>query len=371
MFNSLHLYIYIKEKDNIMKIKKINKICFVVPSLHKGGLERVTSILANQAIYSKIEVSIIILTPGLKVEYELDKNIDIYEPSFNYKRNIFFKLRVLSFLFKKVKLISPDVIISFSENFNPLSILVGRFLSTRVFISDRSSPLLKINFINRILKKISYPFATGILAQTELAKKKLDNLNNNVFVIPNPIRYINDSYDKQEDKIIISVGRLVKSKNFKELIRIFKNINKLDWQLLILGDGPQYNELLDFIHVNNLEENVFLKGNIDDVDLYFAKSSIFAFTSLSEGFPNALNEAMSFPLATIAYNCIAGPSDLIVDNINGYLVEEGDIESYTDKLYDLMTDRELRQRFCNEGIKNRKKFSQDIIFIKLLNCIRK
>ena len=71
---------------------------------------------------------------------------------------------------------------------------------------------------------------------------------------------------------------------------------------------------------NNAEDKVFLEGKQADVETYYFKSKVFAFTSSSEGFPNVIGEAMSARLPVIAFDCIAGPSEMIKDNENGFLI---------------------------------------------------
>ena len=70
---------------------------------------------------------------------------------------------------------------------------------------------------------------------------------------------------------------------------------------------------------------VKLLGNVSDIDSLYQKVQVFAFSSKSEGFPNALGEAMSAGLASIAYDCPAGPSDLIQHEQNGFLISIGDL----------------------------------------------
>src|SRR5690606_33721252 len=143
---------------------------------------------------------------------------------------------------------------------------------------------------------------------------------------------------------IISVGRLVKSKNFKELINIFAQIGDREWKLIIVGDGPEHQNLNKLVHKLQITDQVFLVGQHDDVDFYFSRSSIFAFTSLSEAFPNVLNEAMAFPLPVISYDCIAGPSDMIINNHNGILVPLNDSQNFKNHLELLMSDQDKRKK---------------------------
>ena len=91
-----------------------------------------------------------------------------------------------------------------------------------------------------------------------------------------------------------------------------------------------------------MEESVSFPGNVVDVDKFILGSEIFAFTSVSEGFPNVLLEAMNGGLACVSYDCVAGPSELIEDGENGYLVPVGHKEVFSERLLNLMKDSNCR-----------------------------
>lgn len=102
---------------------------------------------------------------------------------------------------------------------------------------------------------------------------------------------------------------------------------------------------------------------------YLANAEIFAFTSTSEGFPNALAEAMSAGLAVVAYDCMAGPSDLIDDGVNGYLVPENDEELFKKRLISLIENSELRKHFGQEAKNKIRRFYQKPIAKKFFDFI--
>ncbi|MDZ7755200.1 glycosyltransferase [Rhodohalobacter sp.] len=170
----------------------------------------------------------------------------------------------------------------------------------------------------------------------------------NIAAIGNPIRVIKDVDEiRDREKIILSVGRLVDTKHFDLLIRIFERVQKQNWRLIIVGgDSQKQNEmkrLRGLIKEKNLENSVELTGMVSNVDQYYRKSSIFAFTSSSEGFPNVVGEAMSAGLPIISFDCVAGPSDLIEDGKNGYLIPLFEENEYSKKLLTLMNDENLRK----------------------------
>ncbi len=95
---------------------------------------------------------------------------------------------------------------------------------------------------------------------------------------------------------------------------------------------------------------------VKDVDELLNRSSIFAFPSILEGFPNALSEAMASGLPCVSFNCDTGPSDLINDGKNGYLVDVGDIDMFSLRLRNLMESESLRANIALEAIKIREQF---------------
>src|SRR5690606_17709324 len=132
------------------------------------------------------------------------------------------------FLRKTISTINPDAILSFGELWNNLVLLAGWGKNWPTYISDRCQPNKRLGVIHEILRKWLYPHAYGIIAQTTQAKQEYQkkNLNNTIEVIGNPIHPVNPvvNYDKRE-KIVLCVGRLIKSKHHSELVNLFAEID--------------------------------------------------------------------------------------------------------------------------------------------------
>lgn len=352
-------------------------LCLVIPSLASGGMERVICEIAND--FSKredIAVHLIILTKQ-PIFYSLDEKVIIHEPEFKTKgvNKLSTTIRVLFFLRKKLKEINPHSFLSFGSKYNSFVMLSSMGLKIKRYLSDRNSPQInsRLSFKNNsvyktgsgfqyILKHLLYPGATGIIVQTETAKRiETERLRHqNIISIPNPVRKI--SFDGEpKEKIILNVGRFVATKQQELLIEIFSRINYKDWKLVFAGEGPLLEHAKKLVKDLNLEKSVEFTGNRTDIDKLYQKSEIFAFTSVSEGFPNALAEALNTPLATIAIDCIAGPSDLIDDGVNGFLIPQSNIKEYEEKLTMLMEDEKLRDKFKANSIKKMKNFEYDVI----------
>src|SRR5690606_19824055 len=177
-----------------------------------------------------------------------------------------------------------------------------------------------------------------------------------------PVKKIQNYPDIAKEKLILNVGRLVTEKGQKYLIEAFSKINeKADWRVVILGDGPLRNQLEEQVKILGLDKQVQFLGAVNNVDEWLAKASIFVIPSISEGFPNALAEAMSAGLPCVSFDCKTGPRDLIENYKNGILVEEKNVEELANSLQKLIDDPILRLRLGTQAIVIKEHLSSDKI----------
>ena len=111
----------------------------------------------------------------------------------------------------------------------------------------------------------------------------------------------------------------------------------------IIGDGINKSKYEALIAELDLKDSVSLLGNSDKIHQYYNKASIFAFPSNYEGFPNALTEAMAFGLPCVSTDCPSGPSEVINDSDNGFLILVNDQKALEAKLQMLVNDESLRK----------------------------
>lgn len=351
----------------------IKKIALVIPSLHAGGMERVMAELAGYFSTQK-DIDLHLVLYGIKrdIFYELPSNITIHKPSFVFdnSRRFLHSLKTFFFLRKKIRVLKPTSVLSFGEYWNSFVLLATIGLKYHIYISDRCQPDKELMFIHKYLRKYLYPKSTGIIAQTEKAKEIYKSFykHTNVKVIGNPIREIKYKETIIKENIVLTVGRLISSKNHDELIRLFVKINKPSWKLIIVGDDAikQQNaiKLKKLIADLNASDKVVMAGKQTNVEGFYLKSKIFAFTSSSEGFPNVIGEAQSAGLPVVAFDCIAGPADLVVEGENGFLVPTYDYDTFQNKLVSLMNSEELRIEFG-------KKAKQDVKRYELVSICNK
>lgn len=192
-----------------------------------------------------------------------------------------------------------------------------------------------------------------VLSQKELATWQ--SHHKCVRVIPNFLSHIPESSKlaNPSTKVVLSVGRLSGEKGFDRLLNIWgivqnraKSQKELSqWELHIVGSGKLQEQLESIIAQKGLEKSVRLKGFAQDMERVYLGASIYAMSSYFEGFGMALAEACSYGLAGIAFDIAAGPSDIIAQGKSGYLIEDGDKESFATRLCELMSDETKRAEF--------------------------
>ncbi|MBL0356321.1 MAG: glycosyltransferase [Chitinophagaceae bacterium] len=347
--------------DNLLR----PKIALILPSLVSGGMERVMSELAIYFSTQKhAEVHLVLLTAQDKF-YPLPAEVIIHEPSFKHNSGnaIWSGIKTMAYLRKKINVLKPDSVLSFGETYNSFVLIGTLFTAHKIFVSDRSRPDKKWGRLHHFLRNIFYRRAAGIISQTTTARRIMEKrlTHRNIKVIGNPIKTLESNISTQRKNIVLTVGRMIKSKRHDLLIQLFHKTNNENWELHFLGDGPERTNLESIVSSLGLKDKVIFLGTHKDIAPFYAQSKIFAFTSNSEGFPNAIGEAMSAGLAPVTFNFIAGANDLVTNNENGFLVEMGEEDEYIHQLNALMQDEALIRRFSNAAKESMKKFSTDII----------
>jgi GalNAc-alpha-(1->4)-GalNAc-alpha-(1->3)-diNAcBac-PP-undecaprenol alpha-1,4-N-acetyl-D-galactosaminyltransferase len=309
------------------------------------------ALLANEfAARSDVEPHIVVYGRDAPWDYELSENVTVHRPPFKFDNRfrLLSTLRRLGFLRRTIKNGRFDAVLSFGDLWNNFVMLACFGLPARVFLSDRSSPGLEIGWLQERLRRLLYPRAAGLLAQTSQARDMASQhgLNERICVVPNPVVMQQLSSESGRQNIVLSVGRMIATRNYDHLIKIIASLNRDDWQLIIVGHDSQgqthrkyLSSLVDQLGVSDC---VKFAGQRSDVQSYYNRAKVFAFTSSSEGFPNAMAEALSSGLPVISYDCVAGPSDLITSGENGYLVELFDDAAFGNHLGELMDDDEKR-----------------------------
>ena len=219
--------------------------------------------------------------------------------------------------------------------------LFGLIDSHKIFVSySEKSCALKKGFI--INKNHSV-----ILNGVDLNKELIDQKK-----IKKKIR--SKLHIKKDEIIVITVCRLVNQKNIFEFLEIAKICKKL--RFLIIGDGDLKDQIMEKIKSDNIE-NVFLLGNKQDIKHYLISSDIFISTSIYEGLPFSVLEAMSFKLPVVLSK-VTGNIDTIENEISGYFYNLGEIIQASTIIKDLSVSKKKRNLLGNNAyLRIKKKFN--------------
>ncbi len=300
------------------------------------------------------------------------------KPGNNLISRVIYIFKVIKKIRKLIDQQNPTTFLSFKNRVNVLSsIAISSFPRLNSIACERTVVIEEQNIFWKLMRKLNYKNFKHIVTQDKFSsvwlKKnclKLKDLN----TIPNYLNLFKSSNKNkifikkniEKKNIIISIGRLVETKQFSVLIDIFSKISKSnkDWILVILGDGPEKIKLMKKINDLDLRKKILLPGWVSNVDYWLKKSKIFAFTSRLEGFPNSLQQAVFRKKPSVAFDCLTGPSQLIDNNKNGFLIKLNDTEEFTKKLNLLMSNKRLRDKFSKNTKKIILKFDEKKIITK-------
>lgn len=188
----------------------------------------------------------------------------------------------------------------------------------------------------------------------------VDYPNSKIVTLQNPFPCTTDTISHtQRKKQIVYVGRLsYVDKRLDRLLEVWNAVYKgfPEWKLVIVGGGPEKENLQRYVNENNLARVEFVPFT-PTPEIFYKESEIFCLTSDFEGFGMVLLEAQQCGCATIAFNCSYGIQDILSPNWeNGVFVPNGDIDAYAEALSRLMSDEELRRKIQNNGPASVKRF---------------
>ena len=315
-------------------------VLFLNDSMCGGGAEKSMARIVNELIK---EMPILLVSLEDSFCIELDNRIKTlyFNKKLNSKIDKIFSLFKDAIKLKKlVKKNKIKQVVSFQYRSNVVNILSKMFGSThKVIISERNYPEKSLEYIplfKRLVKSL-YKKADLVIVNATDTKNLLEKWGiNNTKLIFNGYdkeRIYNLSQEKIEDKyleifnhkVIVNVGRLTYQKGQEYLIKSMPLLK--DMNLLLIGEGKYKDKLKTLVKELKVENRVFFIGFQKNPYKFIKKADIFVFTSLYEGFPNALAEALILQKPIVSFDFKAGANDL-VDN----LVKIGDIDELVSKI---------------------------------------
>ena len=351
---------------------KSKKICIVASSLGKGGAERSSALLSFMLFNLGYDIFIVTVLDDIKYAYKGK----LFNLGALKKQNDSFFGRINRFkTFKQfLKANQIDVIIDNRSRVQAYrEIILTKFIYSvptiyviHNFNSEKA--FTKYGWINKWL--YSNKFMTAVSkAATEKFKTDFDL---------HQIRTIYNGFDFEDiktlanktldlevpDKFVIFYGRIDDHhKNLKLLLEAYKlsDLCHHDYKLLILGDGPDYQEITSHVKSLHLEEHVLFKGFISNPYPYVSKAKYMVLSSRFEGFPMVIPEALGLGVPVVSVDCQSGPNEVIKNRYNGLLVENYNPNALAEAMNSFIFDDALYQECQQNAESSVQKLSKQII----------
>jgi glycosyltransferase involved in cell wall biosynthesis len=354
------------------------RLTLVIPSLDRGGAERVMSILASSWAERGHKVTLLTLKREVTPAYDLHPIVNLRnlglpgEPAANSLLAAFRHVARVRALHNAIRESQPDLVVSFMERTNVLTLAAARGLRIPVIVSERVDPRhYDIGRLWQALRRLTYRWAAALVCQSRASLIWFEQrMKVKARVIPNPVPAPKEGAARVplknvQGRTMVAMGRLVDQKGFDLLLDAFGQLATRypDWSLVVLGEGPLRGELLARARALHLERQVQFAGEVPDPFSVLRGADLFVLSSRFEGFPNALCEAMACGIAVVSFDCPSGPAEIIRHGIDGILVPPGDVPALVDALEHLVGDQDERERLASRAPEVVERFSLDKVLL--------
>ena len=319
-----------------------NRVALFLPSLAGGGAERVLVDLAEGFAKRKQDVDLVLATAEGPYLKSLSKNVNVVD--LGTKRTLTALPRLVRYLRRN----RPRAMLSTLEHANiiavfarmlarvPTKVVIREAISTSQASIDLSPPAA---FTAVNLMKQFYPKANSIVAVSEgvasdmvetlgVKREKIEMILNpvlteRVFTLARePLEHPWFTEDAKKDTpVLLTVGRLTQQKDFPTLLEAFAKVRQQrHLRLVMLGEGEDRDMLESLASDLGITEDIDMPGFVDNPFQYMANASIYILSSVAEGLPNALIQAMALGRPVVATDCPSGPREILEDGKYGKLI---------------------------------------------------
>tara|TARA_Y100001970_G_scaffold285407_1_gene405014 strand:- start:675 stop:1829 length:1155 start_codon:yes stop_codon:yes gene_type:complete len=347
-------------------------IIIVIDSLDGGGAESQAIKLANGLNKENVNVTLFPLrSGGALTKHAKDLDIKIVEGDFQSSRDIKSLVKGFILLCKTIRSNNPAIVHTFLPLSNFIGSLAGLISKARYTITSRRG-LIKLNYLKkrwRLFDKISNFLSDKIIVNTEAIIDEMINVDDvdldKVICIRNGInlnKFNIKNYRRNDmrSKLALSscdfawakVANFSSIKGHKDLINAFKDIHiKYNSKLFLIGkDNGTLKELKDLVNTKGLENKIKFLGFREDIPEILLAMDGYICASHTEGFSNAILEAMASGLPIIATN-VGGNSEIIKHKKNGLLIKSKDQNAIASTMIKIMKDSTLSQKISEDAKK--------------------
>lgn len=201
-----------------------------------------------------------------------------------------------------------------------------------------------------------------LLTQRDAERFELEGFNN-VGVMHNSLSFYPAETSDLSAPVVVTAGRYAWEKGYDRLIDAFAIVaaDHPDWVLKIFGHGPLRKQLEKQVDRLGLAGRVLLPGLAADIEAELRAASVFALSSIHEGLPMALAEAMACGLPCVAFDCAPGVREIVTDGVDGIVVPPRNVPALAEGMRRLMGDVDLRRRYGNAAREGVRRFAPDAV----------
>lgn len=354
-------------------------IALLIHALHGGGAERLMSQLAARWV-KQYRLTLITWAPVATDCYALPNNVtriglDLAAPSRGLLHGVWANIRRMRRLRRELRRYAPDMILSFSDQMNIVTLEAARGLKAPTWISEHSDPAQqRLSPLWERWRRRSYPNCTGCVALTDeiadymsrwIPRQRLRVIPPAISPPDSPLRRaeVETTADVPQSRLktVLFVGRLSGEKAIGNLIQAWSILGaaRVGWQLLIAGDGPQREQLQE--QASRQGEAIQFLGWVADPWPLYAAADLFVLPSDYEGFPVVLLEAMTSGTPVISTRCTTAISQLLRHGPCLVDVPVGDVAALADGFRRLLCNADLRSQLALAGQSVAQHFRWEVI----------
>lgn len=358
------------------------KLHVIVSELRGGGAERVAADLASAWSEEGHEVALTFLTPMEAVEYRPANKVKLSplaqhheggrRPLLGTALNI---VRRIGALGRAIRQEDADVVIAVQANIAIEVALACLFDRRRLVGCEHNNPRFSVRGrVWTALRPLAYQRLETITVLTGGARDwfqaRYPKLP--VRVVPNPVQWplpsnrpviAPDTIVAPGRRIAFAAGRFAPAKAFDQMVKAAATIAKLspDIDVVIAGDGPLRPAVQQKVAELGLEGRVHLPGRVGNMPDWYSRSDVFVMSSLWEGMPMVMLEAMSSGLPVVCYDFDYGPRDILRSQVDGVIVPQGDAEALGKAVVELINDTDRLAAMGAEAQTVRERFGRKAI----------
>jgi len=362
----------------------------------------VTSISSLKEAYERKGHEVYVFAPRVEDYVDQEKKVFRYR-SVNITNKVKYPLPIpLSFKVKKViNEFNPDIIhIHHPFLLSSAAIMYGKKLGIPKILTIHTQYEQYAYYVSPVPERVTHEAIKMIISNlayktdcittpSASMKKIIENygIKNRIEVIPNAIHLISFKEDdelkrteikkkynlKEDDKIILFVGRVASEKSIDKVIKALAIIKKRGIgkeKLLIVGNGPAMDELKQLTRSLKVEEDLIFTGTVsyEEIQHYYKMAYVFTIASTTETFGIVTIEALASGVPVLAIKA-PGAVDILTDGLDGLLVDD-DVEKFANALEKIIKEPELRERLSRGALKTSEKYNIDTISERMLNLYR-